>query len=330
MSAPTGARSSRPAGRYGAAMQPRAVAPLHDKRILFVGATGMVGEPLAKALATDNEVIGLARFSRPKARVRLEAAGVACVPFDLATGDYGALPDDVDLVANFAVAHGSDWDQVLAANVESLGLLMARYASAEAFLHCSSTAVYEPAGAAPRRESDPLGDNHRGFMDGYSIAKIAAEAVVRTAARSEGLATTIARLNVPYGDRCGFPYFHLEAMRRGTAIELNPERPNLFNPLHERDIAAMVPALVAVASVPATIVNWAGDETVSVEQWCAHLELLTGLEARFVENPVMVASVVPELTRLHELVGHAGVAWRDGLAQMVAAHGLAVADAPVG
>ena len=47
---------------------------------------------------------------------------------------------------NFAVAKTKDSDADITANAESVGLLMTRYASAKAFLHCSSTAVYAPQG----------------------------------------------------------------------------------------------------------------------------------------------------------------------------------------
>jgi UDP-glucuronate 4-epimerase len=40
----------------------------------------------------------------------------------------------------------------------------------------------------------------------YSISKIAAEAMARSCARRLKLPTTIARLNVPYGDRSGWPW----------------------------------------------------------------------------------------------------------------------------
>ena len=52
--------------------------PANGSRIVLTGVTGMVGEPLAKALATNHEVFGLARFTNPKTRARLEAAGVQC------------------------------------------------------------------------------------------------------------------------------------------------------------------------------------------------------------------------------------------------------------
>ena len=39
--------------------------------------------------------------------------------------------------------------------------------------------------------------------------KIAAEAAVRTAARLFDVPTVIARLNTPYGETGGWPYYHL-------------------------------------------------------------------------------------------------------------------------
>jgi UDP-glucuronate 4-epimerase len=296
-----------------------AAVPAAGKRWLITGPTSQVGEPVAKALAAGNEVFGVARFSNPKAKARLEAAGVQCVTADLADGDFAGLPDDIDYVCNFAVARTNDWDADLAANAEAVGLLMDRYATALAFLHCSSTAVYEHAGHAPRKETDSLGDNHRPFMETYSIAKISAEAVVRTMARSHSLPTTIARLNVPYGSSGGWPLWHLEMMRNGIPIDLHPERPNLFNPLHELDIVRMVPLLLGAATVPATIVNWGGEDVVGIEEWCAHLGELTGLEPTYQETPVTAGSVVVDLTRMHELVGPAQIGWRDGLRRMVEA-----------
>ena len=73
------------------------------------------------------------------------------------------------------------WDVDLAANAEAAGLLMAHCRDATAWLHCSSTGVYQPAGLHPLTETDTLGDNHRVIMETYSISKIAAEAVARLA-----------------------------------------------------------------------------------------------------------------------------------------------------
>jgi UDP-glucuronate 4-epimerase len=292
---------------------------LKGKTVLVTGATGQVALPLTLSLARENEVTGLARFRDPKARKALEEAGVRCIEVDVARDDLAAVPDEFDVVLNLAVVKSGRFDLDLTANAEAVGLLMARCRSAEAFLHCSSTGVYAPAGHRRLVETDALGDNHRAIMPTYSIAKIAAEAVVRTGARQFQLPTTIARLNVPYGDNGGWPAFHLEQILAGDPVALHPERPNEFNPIHEDDLIAMLPGLLAIASVPATIVNWAGGQSVSIEEWCEYLASLVGRDVSFVVTDRTIASVTTDNTRLHELVGSTRVGWRDGMARMVAA-----------
>lgn len=294
-------------------------------RILVTGPTGRWAEQLTTALAAEHEVWGIARFSDPAVRERLEAAGVHCVPTDLVAGTFEGVPGDVDYVINLAVARTGDWDLDLAANAETVGLLMAHCRDARAFLHCSSGSVYAPAGRTPLTESSALGDSHGAMMPTYSITKIAAEAVVRQSARLWNLPTTIARLNVPYGDSGGWPAFHLAFLRKGHPVPLHPDRPNVFNLLHVDDIIRQVPLLLEAASVPATIVNWASDEAVAVEEWCAYLGELTGNEPSFVEVDSLVASVVMDTTKLRDLVGPTQVTWREGLQRLVAARGLSTA-----
>ena len=153
----------------------------------------------------------------------------------------------------------------------------------------------------------------------YSISKIAAEAVVRTEARQLGLPTTIARLNVPYGDNGGWPAFHLEMLLAGIPVMVHPDRPNLFNPIHEDDIIASVPGLLAAASVPATIVNWGGDQQVDLEEWVTDLAEMVGIEAAFDITDGTIGGVTVENTRRLELLGPTTVDWRDGIRRMVAA-----------
>jgi nucleoside-diphosphate-sugar epimerase len=300
------------------------VGPLRGAKIVVTGVTGQVAEPLACALARDNEVYGAARFKDAEARRRLEAAGVRCLTVDLLDGEPDALPSDADYVLNFAVTKTNDWDVDLQANSGGLAWLMEHHRDARAFLHCSSTAVYKPMGHHVFAETDPLGDNHGvwPFLRTYSICKIAAEATARWAAQRFELPTTVARLSVPYGDRGGWPAVHLHMMINGSAIPVHVDAPSVYHPLHERDIARIVPALLGAASVPATVVNWGGDTPVSIEEWCTYLAELTGVEARFEPTAHTIDSVQLDLSRMHELVGPTLVDWRDGMRQMVAArHG---------
>jgi len=294
---------------------------LTGKRILITGLTGSVGFPIAKRLAAaGNEVFGGARFSSAKRRARVEEAGINCVQLDLIEADFSEVPDDVDYVVNFAVLHAPDFDTALAANAEGIGLLMAHCRKAKAVLHCSSTGVYEADDHRSFKETDPLGDNHRpAGLTTYSISKIAAEAVARHAARLWNLPTIIPRLNVPYGDTWGWPKMHVDMMLAGAEIPVHADAPSLYNPIHEDDIFGLIPALLGAASVPATIVNWAGPDTVSVEDWCAYVGAMTGTEPRFAPTPAAIPSVAIDTTRMRELVGPAQVGWKEGFRRMVEA-----------
>jgi nucleoside-diphosphate-sugar epimerase len=290
------------------------------RKVLVAGATGQVGFPVALALATQTEVWALARFTDADARRRLEDAGVHCVAIDLGSGDLSSLPTDFTEVANFSVLKSNDWDVDLDANAGGVGGLMQHCRSARAFLHCSSTAVYQPNGHHAFVETDPLGDNHRiwGFLSTYSICRIAAEAMVRWCARQLELPTTIARLNVPYGMR-GWPAMHLEMLLAGQPILVHTDAPSVYNPIHDDDVAAMVPKLLDVASIPATVVNWGGEDAVSIEDWCAYLGKLIGADPTFVSTDQTIESVSVDLTKMHELVGHPLVSWQDGFRRMVEA-----------
>ncbi len=98
-------------------------------------------------------------------------------------------------------------------------------------------------------------------------------------AREHGIPTTIARLNVPYGNNGGWPWMHMEQVLAGQPIGVHVDAPSTYNLLHEDDIIASVPALLGSASVPATIVNWGGDEHVSVQEWVRLANEWTGKQA---------------------------------------------------
>jgi hypothetical protein len=107
-------------------------------------------------------------------------------------------------------------------------------------------------------------------------------------------------------------------MKAGVAIPLHPDAPNTFNPIHEDDYVAQIPAMLAAARVPATIVNWAG-EPASIEEWCAYLGELTGLTPKFALTEKTIASLPLDTARMHELVGPARVGWREGMRRMLEA-----------
>jgi len=50
-----------------------------------------------------------------------------------------------------------------------------------------------------------------------------------------------------------------------------------YSPIFEDDIAYQIGALIDGATVPARVVNWSGDEVVSVQEWSAYMAELTGI-----------------------------------------------------
>lgn len=291
---------------------------MRGSKILITGASGQVAVPIALALAADNEVWGIARFTDAAARERLEKGGVRCESVNMAAGDFTGIPSDFDYVLNLGVAKSGRWDKDMAANAESAGLLMAHCRDATAFLHCSSGAVYDPPGDEYRSERTVLGDNHKPLLPTYSITKIAGETVVATMARALGVPATIARLNVPYGNNGGWPLFHLDMMLGDMPIPVPPGGPAVYNPIHEDDIIAMIPKLLEVASVPVTTVNWGGDQFVSLQDWCAYLGSLVDKEPVFEETHHTLRGNPLDVTKMHELIGHTTVDWRDGMRRMAA------------
>lgn len=292
---------------------------LTNTKLLITGPTGQVALPVVEHFAKIADVYALARFRKEEDRRQVESLGATVLQADLADPDsLAVVPEDIDYVLNFAVVKTGDFDYDLAANGEGVGNLMLRCRNAKAFVHFSSTAVYEYNGLEPRAENAPLGDNHRVMFPTYSISKIAAETVCRFVAHSNDIPTTIARLSVPYGDNGGWMYFHMLMMQQGIPIDLHPETPNYYNPLHVRDYIEKIPFLLGAATPEVTTTNFGGSQRVSIEEWCAYISELTGFKPVFQENPKAFGSLCIDTTKMHELLGETSVDWRDGIRSQIA------------
>jgi UDP-glucuronate 4-epimerase len=291
---------------------------LANKKILITGPTGQVALPVVAHFAKIADVHALARFRKAEDRALVENLGAKVLQADLAdAASLAVVPEDFDYVLNFAVVKSGDFDYDLAANAEGVGNLMLRCRNARAFLHFSSTAVYEYNGQEPRAENAPLGDNHRVMFPTYSISKIAAETVCRFVAHQYRIPTTIARLSVPYGNNGGWMYFHLLMMQQGIAIDLHPEKPNYYNPLHADDYIEKIPYLLAAASPEVTTLNFGGSQKVSIEEWCAYIGELTGLQPTFKDNPKAFGSLCIDTQKMHSLIGATRVDWREGIRRQI-------------
>lgn len=294
---------------------------LSGEKILITGPAGKIAFGLARSLAAENEVWGIARFGDPATRDEVAGLGVTTRAIDFSTGQFGDLPTDFTYLLHIAADFSDDYERALRVNAEGTGLLLAHCRNVKAALVMSTVTVYKPHPDPwyPFREDDPLGDAGLPHPRPYSIGKIAEEAVARYCARAFDIPVTIARMGSAYGERGGLPAYALHAIAAGQPVTARWD-PLPYTPIHDDDIAAQVEPLLSVASVPATIVNWAGDEAVSVQQWSAYFAELLGAEAQVTVQTVPGASVgsVGDRTKRTAITGPCRVDWRDGFRRMAA------------
>jgi UDP-glucuronate 4-epimerase len=296
--------------------------------VLVTGATGRIGFPIARALARQHDVYGLARCSQPGDQVRLRAAGIVPIVGDVAAFDLGSITDvggrPLTHVFHAAARIGADartdWQRTFEVNAQTAGRLIAecsrRFGSTfRGFVFCSSGSTYEYQGRRPLREDDPPGV-HLGL---YSLSKIAGESVARFSAADNGVPLTVIRIFSTYGPLGGAPADRLDRILAGKEIVLHPDRPNNYNPIYEDDYVRLGIRALEVATQPAVTVNWAGSETVSAEEYCQFLATLVGREVRFRYEDAAPWPLWPDVTTMHEVLGRTEVPWPIGMRRMVEA-----------
>ncbi|MFC7446528.1 NAD-dependent epimerase/dehydratase family protein [Rhodococcus daqingensis] len=296
---------------------------LNGEKILVTGVTGQIAFPIASMLAADNEVWGLARFSRPDDRQRVGEAGITPVACDLGDGDFAGVPSDFTYVVHLAasLAPGWDYDAAIRANAEGTGLLLQHCRSAKGALVMSTHSVYRPQDDPMYvfTEESPLGECNSTHTPTYSMSKISQEATARLAARAFGVPVTIARMNASYGPGGGLPAMHIDALAEGRSVTTRWD-PCMYSPIYEDDINVQVGALLDAASTPATIVNWGGDEAVSVQEWVAYAGELMGVDAAVDVVPIegTLRGSIADTSRRASITGPCAVDWREGIRRTVA------------
>lgn len=291
---------------------------LEAEKILITGATGKIAFPIARALAAaGNEVWGAARLRDAAAREKLVEAGIKPVALDVGAGDFSALPGDFTYVFHAAVDPGADdWGHCVETNAQMSGELLHHCRAAKGFVLCSTGSIYAYQGQRPLTEADPPGVPLRA---NYSFSKVAAEAVCTWIARHFQIPLTIIRICSTYGPQGGAPADRLDAMLAGKPIRLHPDKPNNYNPVYEDDYVELGIRAMEVAATPPVVVNWAGSETVSVEDYCTFMGELTGIEPIFEYTPDAHTPLWPDVTHMHEVLGRTKVPWREGFRRMIAA-----------
>ena len=299
---------------------------LSGKRILITGATGLIARPIAELLAENNDIWALSIFNEAEvpARAALEARGVHCLPWNMASEPPPSLiPSDITHVLHTAMLRETEsFDAAIEVNGVAVARLMERFRAAESFVFISSTAIYKQLEPDHRhQETDPLGGGLI-FIPAYQVSKIAGEAVVRSLATLYNLPTTILRPGVCYGPGSwgGVPIMFLKKMLAGEAIEQPPQGTCYSMPIHVDDIARMTPDFFAAAAVPATVVNLAGDDAVTDPEYLGYMSEITGVALRFERGAYLRQMYLCDNSRREAIAGKCRISWRQGIAETIEAH----------
>lgn len=290
---------------------------LDGEKVLITGATGKIAFPIARVLAEGNEVWGAARLRNAADRAKLTAAGITPFTLDMNDPDFSQLPEDFSYVFHAAVDPGADdWTRCVTTNAHNSGALLHHCRSTKGFVFCSTGSVYGYQGQRPLRETDPPGVPLR---PNYSFSKVAAESVCTWVADRYEIPLTIIRICSTYGPEGGAPADRLDAMLAGKPIRLYPDKPNNYNPIYEDDYVDLGIRAMEVAATPPVVVNWAGSETVSVEDYCMYMGELVGVRPVFEYTPDAHTPLWPDVTRMHAILGRTKMPWHEGFRRMIAA-----------
>ena len=125
-------------------------------------------------------------------------------------------------------------------------------------------------------------------------------------------------MNAAYGDNGGLPAMLVGPILAGHPLPIL-EGHSICSPIHEDDIFAHTPGLLAAARTPATITNWGGDQPVDLRDMARYIGEQVGKDVEFVYSDDGIHQYNLDATRRSELAGPCSVDWQDGVRRMLAA-----------
>jgi nucleoside-diphosphate-sugar epimerase len=293
---------------------------LKGQRVVVTGASGLMGFPIAMELASDNDVTAVARFSdNNRDADALEVAGAGVIRFDLADPDLSPLPDEADVVFHFGAmtafpASATERALQMEVNARATGRLALRYRKCQAFVHASAS-IYQFQGERRLREEDPPGLING--INNYCASKIAAEQLLQFLSREHSIPTVMLRISSCYGPRGGSIPGRVFRVLAGEPVLIYAGIPNRYCPMYETDYVEKAIAAVSIASVPPEIINFAGSETCTIEEYCAIAAELSGQEAILQGSPDAIYPIWPDTSKMERLLGRTKVSPREGIRRVI-------------
>jgi nucleoside-diphosphate-sugar epimerase len=247
--------------------------------LVLLGVGGKMGPTLARMArrALDEaglkrSVIGVARFSNPKSREALEAAGVKAVSCDLFNrADVLKLPDAAAVIFMVGQKFGTTGAEAAtwATNAYLPGLVAERYSNLPTVAFSTGN-IYplvpvSSGGATEETPPGPIGE--------YAQSALGRERMFEYFSRARGTPTAIYRLNYAVELRYGILLEVALKVWNGTPLDA---RMGYVNVIWQGDANAIALRMLFLGQSPPAIFNVTGPETVSVRQIAGRFGELLG------------------------------------------------------
>ena len=274
---------------------------------LVLGAGGKMGPTLCRLLKNASEAAGagrriyaVSRFSDPDVRNRLENAGIQTIQADLVDRlAYGELPEAVNVFFMAGMKFGASVQEHLtwAMNTYVPALAAERWSGPEVRIVVFSTGNVYPfvavgsGGADERTPPEPLGE--------YAMSCLGRERIFQHFSATRGTRTVIIRLNYANELRYGVLVDLAQKVLSGQMIDLSMGN---LNVIWQGDANNYIARSLALASSPASVLNVAGPQILSVRTLAERIARLAGTKACFTGTEQSTA-LLSDSSRCLELFG---------------------------
>jgi len=289
--------------------------------LLILGVGGKMGPSLAllarnaldAAGASRRKVIGVARFSEPGVRERLEQAGVETIAADLlAPGALERLPDVRNVVYMAARKFGSTGDEPLtwAMNTYLAGRVAERYATAR-IVAFSSGNVYP---LTPVAQGGSVEDDVPGPVGEYAQSVLGRERLFQHFSALHGTPGVLLRLNYAAELRYGVLVDVARKVFAGAPVSVSMGHVNV---IWQGDANTVALRALADCEAPTRPLNLTGPELISVRALARDFAAAFGLPAPAMEGTEAPTALLNNAARCLRRYGPPEVSLRQMMAWVV-------------
>lgn len=294
-----------------------------DGDILILGVAGKMGPTLARLAsnaAPDKRIIGVARFSDPALRERLESWGIETITADLLDAEaVHALPKPKNVIFMAGMKFGASGNQPLtwAMNVHSPAIVAEAFAQSR-IVAFSTGNIYPLVDVMRQGALETTAPGPRGE---YAQSCLGRERIFEHFSVRHGTPGRLFRLNYAIDLRYGVLFDLASRVKAGTPIDLSLM--GHVNVIWQGDANAQALRTLLHCTTPTTPINISGPETLSVRWLAEEFAARLGVKPNLVgsESPTAWLTNSAQATRLFGYPAIPVAAMLDWVADWVARDG---------